>query len=142
MMLEVRRLQKSFGSKIVLDNLSFNISKGEIYGLLGPNGAGKTTAINILCHLLAADDGEVKIANVAVDESVKYRMGVVPQEIAVYRDLTCRENLRFFGKLYGLHKPKIAEREQILIELFKLQSYQDSVVNQLSGGWQRRVNIA
>ena len=141
-MLEVRDLEKSFGDKIVLDKLSFSIGHNDIYGLLGPNGAGKTTTINIICNLLDADAGMISINGNPVSEITKHLVGFVPQEISVYQDLTCKENLLFFAQIYGLQGSEKAERTSELIEMLKLNEYANIRVANLSGGWRRRVNIA
>lgn len=142
MMIEVKDLRKSFGNKVVLDALTFSVASGEIYGLLGPNGAGKTTAINILSNLLDADSGRIVINGNMVSENTKFLIGVVPQETSVYKDLTCKENLLFFARLYGLHASQKIERVSELIQALNLGEYANTEVSKLSGGWQRRVNIA
>jgi len=141
-MIEVNNLEKSFGDKDVLNKLTFSIDPGGIYGLLGPNGAGKSTTINILCNLLDADAGKVTIKGNRVSEKTKYLIGIVPQEIALYKDLTCKENLMFFARMYGLVGSKTSERANELIRTFNLSEYMNTQVSKLSGGWQRRVNIA
>jgi ABC-2 type transport system ATP-binding protein len=141
-MIEVHNLEKSFGDKDVLNKLTFSIDQGGIYGLLGPNGAGKSTTINILCNLLDADAGKITIKENKVSEKTKYLVGIVPQEISLYKDLTCKENLMFFARLYGLYGSKINERANELIHTFNLNEYVNTQVSKLSGGWQRRVNIA
>lgn len=141
-MIEVKDLRKSFGNKVVLDALTFSVDSGEIYGLLGPNGAGKTTAINILSNLLDADSGRILINGNMVSENTKFLIGVVPQETSVYKDLTCKENLLFFARLYGLHASQKIERVSELIQALNLGEYANTEVSKLSGGWQRRVNIA
>ncbi len=141
-MIEISGLRKSFQDKVVLDGLTFSIAPGEIYGLLGPNGAGKTTAINILCRLLDAAAGKVMVKGEPVSEKTKYLLGIVPQEISIYKDLTCRENLLFFARVYGLQKSQRNDRVYELIQKFKLEEYANTEVSKLSGGWQRRINIA
>ena len=141
-MIEFNDLHKNFGQSAVLQGLSFSVAEGEIYALLGPNGAGKTTAINILCNLLDADSGEVLIKGQKASEQSKYFTGIVPQEISVYKGLTCRENLRFFASIYGIQSVERNKRVDELITLFDLAGYADTEVAKLSGGWQRRVNIA
>jgi ABC-2 type transport system ATP-binding protein len=141
-MIEVHNLEKSFGDKDVLNKLTFSVDQGGIYGLLGPNGAGKSTTINILCNLLDADAGKVTIKQEKVSEETKYLVGIAPQEICLYKDLTCRENLMFFSGLYGLYGSKISAGVNRLIDTFSLQEYMNTQVSKLSGGWQRRVNIA
>lgn len=141
-MIEIKALKKSFGDKVVLNSLNLSISSGEIYGLLGPNGAGKTTAINILCNLLGADSGKATIKGKPVSEITKYMLGIVPQEISVYKDLTCKENLLFFARAYGLQGSERTNRAKELIRTFNLGEYANTAVCKLSGGWQRRINIA
>ncbi len=141
-MVHVCKLEKSFADKRVLNKLSFSISHNEIYGLLGPNGAGKTTTINILCNLLDADAGTVSIEGNSVSEVAKRLIGVVPQEISVYQDLTCRENLLFFARIYGLKGSEIIKKTKELILTFSLTEYENTKVSNLSGGWRRRINIA
>jgi ABC-2 type transport system ATP-binding protein len=125
-----------------LDKLSFTVNKNDIYGLLGPNGAGKTTAINIICNLLDPDAGMVLINENPVSEETKRLIGLVPQEISVYQDLTCKENLLFFSSIYGLQGSKKAEKTEELIQLFNLGEFKKKKVSNLSGGWRRRINIA
>jgi ABC-2 type transport system ATP-binding protein len=141
-MLEVIELEKSFGNKIVLNKLSFSIGHNDIYGLLGPNGAGKTTTINILCNLLDADAGVISVEGNPVSEKTKHLMGFVPQEISMYLDLTCKENLLFFSSIYGLQGSEKAARTNELIQTLNLGEYENVKVGNLSGGWRRRVNIA
>lgn len=141
-MIDVNNLHKAFGEKTVLQGLTFSVAESEIYGLLGPNGAGKTTMINILCNLLDADVGDVFIQQREVSEQTKHLIGIVPQEISLYKDLTCRENLLFFASLYGIHGATRRRRVDELLTLFDLTGYADTEISKLSGGWQRRVNIA
>lgn len=135
-------IDKSLGDRKVLDDLSFSVESGDVYGLLGANGAGKTTALNILCGLLEADAGSVLFEGEEIGERTKDRFGIVPQEISLYRDLTCAENLRFFAEVYGLRGERKKERVEELIDLFKLEEYAQTQIARLSGGWQRRIHIA
>jgi len=141
-MIKCNGLHKSFNDTPVLQGLTFSVSPGEIYGLLGPNGSGKTTTINILCNLLDADAGSIYVNGTEVSGRTQQIIGVVPQEITVYKDLTCRENLLFYASIYGLRKSARHERVESLLSLFKLDAYADTDVSKLSGGWQRRINIA
>ena len=100
-MLQIEKLNKSYGDRSVLQDLTLHIQAGEIYGLLGPNGAGKTTTINILCNLLKADSGKVSINGEPVSEATKLLIGVAPQENLLYKSLSCEENLNFFAQIYG-----------------------------------------
>lgn len=135
----VRRL---FGDRRVLDGLTLDVERGEVFGLLGPNGAGKTTAINILCGLLPADDGWVAVEGEAVTDQIRAGIGVVPQELSVYQDLTCRQNLRFFGRIFSVDSDSIDLRMEELTEAFGLGDYLDTRMLHLSGGWKRRLNMA
>jgi len=141
-MIKICNLEKSFGKNIVLDKLSFSVNHNDIYGLLGPNGSGKTTTINILCNLLDADAGVISIMGNPVSERTKHLVGIVTQEISIYQDLTCKENLLFFARIYGLKGPKITERVDEIIRTLNLKEYENTQVSHLSGGWRQRVNIA
>ncbi len=139
---DIEGLEKSFAGRAVLQGLTFSIAPGEVYGLLGPNGSGKTTAINILCNLLAADVGSIRLAGAATGGEGRRLIGYAAQEVALYRELTCAENLDFFARLYGLPAARRRARVAELIEAFRLGEYARSRVGNLSGGWQRRVHIA
>ena len=141
-MLRFDGIRKSFAGKPVLDDLSFAVEKGEVYALLGPNGCGKSTAINILCNLLAPDGGVVEIAGRPASDIARSIVGICPQEIALYRDLYPGENLRFFAQLYGLSRTERTGRVSAVMRLFGLDGFAKTPVASLSGGWQRRVNIA
>ena len=141
-MIRFGKVDKRLGDRAVLRDLTFTVNEGDVYGLLGPNGAGKTTAINILCGLLSADSGVIKFRGEAAVEESRYQFGIVPQEISLYRDLTCEENLGFYAELYGLRGGARRERVGELIELFRLDEYARTRIALLSGGWQRRINIA
>lgn len=136
------RVRKSFAGKLVLDNLSLTVDRGEVYGLLGQNGCGKSTAINVLCNLLDPDAGTVQIAGKAVSGDAKRIVGICPQEIALYRDLHPAETLRFFAQIYGLSRAEQERRVSELIQLFGLERFAHTPVGSLSGGWQRRVTLA
>ena len=141
-MLQIEKLNKSYGERSVLKNLTLHIKSGEIYGLLGQNGAGKTTTINILCNLLNADSGKVTINGEPVSDSTKPLIGVAPQENLLYKSLSCEENLNFFAQIYGLdRKQRLYQVEQCL-KAVNLTDRAKSPVETLSGGMQRRLNIA
>ncbi|MGA2794405.1 MAG: ABC transporter ATP-binding protein [Roseiarcus sp.] len=135
-------LCKSFGDRLVLDGLDFSIGRAEVYGLLGPNGSGKSTAINILCNLLDPDSGAVEISGRPASSAARSVIGFCPQEIALYKDLYSAENLRFFADIYGMPKADAARRIAELTQLFGLERFARVPVSALSGGWQRRLNIA
>ncbi|MFM7440866.1 MAG: ABC transporter ATP-binding protein, partial [Snowella sp.] len=118
------------------------INPGEIYGLLGANGAGKTTTINIICHLLEADSGLVEINGRQVSEKTKKWLGVAPQENLMYKSLTCAENLNFYAKIYGLNTAERRQQVNDSLAAVNLKDRANSLVETLSGGMQRRMNIA
>jgi ABC-2 type transport system ATP-binding protein len=141
---EVKNLKKSFGSLQAVDGADFAAEKGEIFSLLGPNGAGKSTIISMLSGLLAADEGALSIMGYAVDKNpqeAKSSLGVVPQDIALYPDLSARENLSFWGKMYGLRGAALKTRVDEILEIIGLTERQKDRVGKFSGGMKRRVNI-
>jgi len=138
-------LTRRFGERVAVDGVGFEIHTGETYGLLGPNGAGKTTTIKMICGLLHPNAGRIVIGDTVVDDhdvSVHARIGYVPQDLALYPDLTARENLRFFGRLYRLRGALLKERVEEVLALVELQERGDDRVESYSGGMQRRLNIA
>jgi ABC-2 type transport system ATP-binding protein len=140
---ETKGLSKKFGSFTALDSLNLRIGVGTVHGLLGPNGAGKTTAIKILCGLLKPSGGEGFVLGKRVpDRSILPEIGYMPQETALYLDLTVHGNLTLYGELFGLSKSRIAERETELLEFVALQKWKDSLVSNLSGGMKHRVSLA
>ena len=144
MVLDCRGLVKRFGDRTAVDDVTFSIGPGETFGLLGPNGAGKTTTISMACGLLKPDAGEVQVAGhpmhpLAVE--AKAAIGLVPQEIALYPDLTARENLRFFGRLQRLGGADLAARVDEVLEVVGLVDRADERVDTYSGGMMRRANI-
>jgi ABC-2 type transport system ATP-binding protein len=140
--LEVRKICKSYGKKQVLQNLSFAIQPGEVYGLLGPNGAGKTTTISILCGLIQSDRGLVTMNGQNASSLTRSLIGVAPQENIFYKSLTCEENLRFFGQLYGLSNEACRKQAQYCLDLVGLGDRAKSIADSLSGGMQRRLSMA
>jgi ABC-2 type transport system ATP-binding protein len=141
-MLQIEKLSKSYGKRLVLQDLTLHIQPGEIYGLLGPNGAGKTTTINILCNLLRADSGSIAINGQPVSKRTKHLVGIAPQENLLYKTLSCEENLNFYAQVYGLTAQQRRQRVQVCLEAVNLVDRAKSPVETLSGGMQRRVNIA
>jgi ABC-2 type transport system ATP-binding protein len=138
-------LRKTFGERVAVDGVGFEIARGETYGLLGPNGAGKTTTISMICGLLTRDAGTVSVAGRPLDTKtvdVKSLVGFVPQEIAIYPDLTAHENLAFFGKLYGLGGRELAARVDELLGTVGLADRAGEKTAGFSGGMKRRLNIA
>lgn len=141
-MLKIEKLTKFYGKRKVLQDLNLEINQGEIYGLLGANGAGKTTTINIICNLLNADSGFVKINNQYISHKTKFLLGVAPQKNLIYPQLTCAENLAFFGKIYGLKATKLKSSINASLSAVNLLDRRNSIVETLSGGMQRRINMA
>jgi ABC-2 type transport system ATP-binding protein len=144
-MIQVRSVSKSFGNIEALCDVSFNISKGEIFGILGPNGAGKSTIVNILNTLVKPDRGDVIIDGVNIKddgETIKLVMGVVPQEIALYEELTAYENLMFWGGLYDIPEQELKKNVINTLEIVDLASRKDDRIKTFSGGMKRRINVA
>jgi ABC-2 type transport system ATP-binding protein len=142
---EVQNLVKTFAKHEAVKNLSFTIGKGEIFGLLGPNGAGKSTTINMMCGYLQPTSGDTLINGISVTREprkAKRIIGVVPQEIALYKDLNALENLEFFGSIYKLTPKERKERAEDLLHLVGLYERRKEPVKNFSGGMQRRINMA
>jgi ABC-2 type transport system ATP-binding protein len=142
--IEVKNLKKSFGDLQAVNGVSFAIHEGEVFSLLGPNGAGKSTTISMLSGLLVPDDGVAAIMGHSISgepEAAKTSLGVVPQDIALYPDLSARENLVFWGKMYGLRGAALKTRVDEVLEIIGLADRQKDKVGTFSGGMKRRVNI-
>jgi len=143
--LDVQGLRKRYGQLEAVRGVSFQIHEGETYGLLGPNGAGKTTSISMICGLLSRDAGEVTVDGRKIDTgavAAKAAIGVVPQDLAIYPDLSARENLDFFGRLYGLGGARLRQRAEECLELVGLADRAKERTDRFSGGMKRRLNIA
>ena len=143
--LKVLKLVKKYGAKLAVDDVSFEVQEGEIFSLLGPNGAGKTTTISILSTLFSPTAGDAEIFGYSVAKNpmdVKRLIGVVPQEIALYDDMTALENLNFWGEMYGLSGRELKTRVQELLEQIGLADRAKERIKTYSGGMKRRVNIA
>ncbi len=143
--LEVAGLCKSWGGVPAVDQVSFRVERGSIVGLLGPNGAGKTTTVSIVCGLLPPDAGEVRVGGrlLAADtDPAKGQLGLVPQELALYEELTADDNLRFFGALQGMAGPRLASRLDDVLRLTGLLERRRDRVRIYSGGMKRRLNLA
>jgi ABC-2 type transport system ATP-binding protein len=144
-MIQADALTKSFGDLKAVDQISFTVREGEIYGLLGPNGAGKTTTLSMVSGLMQPDDGRVIFDGVdlAADPiRVKQELGVVPQEVALYEELTARENLNFWGGLYGLSGAKLKDAVNAVLDQVGLTGRADTKVGTYSGGMKRRLNLS
>jgi ABC-2 type transport system ATP-binding protein len=143
-MIKIAHLAKSFDSLRAVDDISFEVEKGEIFGLLGPNGAGKTTTIAMISGLLKPDAGKIFIDSLDLDlgyKKIKKIMGVVPQDMAFYEDLSARENLRFWGQLHGLGRKTIEERIGYYLEKTGLLGRESEPLKKYSGGMKRRINL-
>ncbi len=145
--IEAEELSKTYpGSGTpALDRISFTVQRGEIFGILGPNGAGKTTAVSILSTLIRPTSGSARVLGMDVSRrpsEVRRLIGIVPQEIAIYPGLTARQNLVFFGSLYGIPRGMLALRADDALKLVGLENRADARVSTFSGGMQRRLNLA
>ncbi len=142
--IEVLGLHKAFGSNLAVQGVNFSVQRGEIFSLLGPNGAGKTTTISMLSCLLKPDRGDAWVLGHSIKtdpNGVKSVLGVVPQDIALYEDLTARENLTFWGKMYGLRGAELKKRVAEVLEVIDLGDRAGGLLGKFSGGMKRRVNI-
>jgi ABC-2 type transport system ATP-binding protein len=142
--LAVEGVTRRFGDLVAVDDVSFRIGPGETYGLLGPNGAGKTTTISVVTGLLPADSGTVVVAGSRMSPSAvdaKRHLGLVPQDLAIYPELTGRENLTFFGKLQGLRGAELGARVDEVLGLIGLADRAKDAAKEYSGGMKRRLNI-
>ena len=143
--LKIRNLVKKYNNVAAVDNVSLDIQEGEIFGLLGPNGAGKSTTINSVCGLIRIDQGEIIIDGINLKSDIigaKKKLGLVPQEIAIFDNLTARENVEFFGKLAGLRGSLLKERTDEALEFVGLADKAKGMPKTYSGGMKRRLNIA
>lgn len=145
MLVEIKDLVKRYDNKLAVDHANLTIAKGEIYGLLGPNGAGKTTIINTMLGLTKYDSGEINIFGKNFRKSeydIKREIGIVPQDIAIFEDLTAQENVTYFGRLYGLKGDILKERVEEALNFTGLWDRRKELSKKFSGGMKRRLNIA
>ncbi|MBY8913379.1 ABC transporter ATP-binding protein [Bacillus sp. YC2] len=143
-MLELKNLTKKYGDFIAVNDVSLRIESGEIFGLLGPNGAGKSTTVSMISTVLAPTGGTIHIDGKSLKEqpvAIKKIMGVVPQELALYQSLSAKDNLAFFGSLYGLSGTALYKRIDEVLEMIELKEQRNQRVAEFSGGMKRRVNI-
>lgn len=142
---EVKDLEKGYKDKKAVKGISFNVREGEILGFLGPNGAGKSTTINILSTALKADNGEIKFDGKSIKENtiyVKRNIGIVPQDLAIYEDISAERNVRFFASLYGFSGEELKEKVREALEFVGLYDRKGDKPKTFSGGMKRRLNIA
>ena len=144
-MINLKNISKNYGENKALQNVSLKIEKGELFGLLGPNGAGKTTMINIINTFLPFDEGEIFINDLSLrdnKEKIKQKIGIIPQEIALYDELTAFENLKFWGEIYSISKPELKKRCEEILKMVGLYDRRNDPLKKYSGGMKRRINIA
>lgn len=142
-LLEIRKLYKEYDNQVVVDQIDLNIKKGEIYGLLGPNGAGKSTTIGMITGLVRKTGGEIRYEESKTKISKwKHNIGLVPQEYAIYMDLTAEENVSFFCSLYGIRGKELKEKVARVLEFVGLSDVGKKKADNFSGGMKRRLNIA
>ncbi|GGG12484.1 ABC transporter ATPase [Dokdonia pacifica] len=144
-MIQVQNLSKSFQDIKAVNDISFTIKKGEIFGLLGPNGAGKSTTLNMMSAILKSDEGHIHIDGNLINghaKTCKHLIGVVPQEISLYEDLSAYKNLLFWGNLYGIPSKELKDRINKTLALIGLLDRKNDLIKTYSGGMKRRINIA
>jgi ABC-2 type transport system ATP-binding protein len=140
----VEDLVKRFGGFTAVDQVSFSVARGEVFGFLGPNGAGKSTTIRILCGLLTPTSGRGQVAGYDVtreSEQIKQRIGYMSQRFSLYEDLTVTENIEFYGGVYGVERRRMAERKQWILEMANLTARADSLTGELAVGWKQRLAL-
>ena len=136
-------LNKKFGKFTAVDGLNLNVKVGEIYGLLGPNGAGKTTIIRMLTSIINPTSGTAKVLGKNIpDGNISSKIGYMPQETGIYLNLTVKQNLKFYGRVFNLNKEEMEKREEELLEFVDLEDWKDEMVENLSGGMKHRVSLA
>ncbi len=139
------KLTRKFGDFVAVDAISFDVKAGEIFGFLGANGAGKTTAMRILCGLLSPTSGEATVAGYDVykqNEEIKKHIGYMSQKFSLYENLTVKENIRFFGGIYGIPRKELLEKSNELIERLGLTSEADKLVGSLPLGWKQKISFS
>lgn len=142
--IEIRNLTKRFGNFTAVDNISFNVRNGEIFGFLGANGAGKTTAMRILCGLIRPSEGEGTVAGYDIrneQEKIKKNIGYMSQKFSLYPDLTVGENIRLFGGIYGLNDRQIREKTEEMLSMLDLRQERDKYAGSLPLGWKQKLSF-
>jgi ABC-type multidrug transport system ATPase subunit len=143
--IEAKSLTKSYGPHVAVDNVSFEVARGEIFGFLGPNGSGKSTMVRMLCGLLTVSSGRAFVDGVEVESAgreIGRRIGYMAQGFALYEDLTCEENLEFCARAYRLTRERARRRKSEVMALTGVERYRNRRAAELSGGWQRRLGLA
>lgn len=146
MIVEVKNISKTYNNTPIpaVDNVSFSIEKGQIFGLLGPNGAGKSTTISMLCGLLKPNSGSIAILGEEINKNTKFiksRIGLAGQSLAVFKNMTAAENIDYFAALFGMNKAQIQEAKEKYLNLFALNEVSNKLLAQFSGGMLRRFHI-
>jgi ABC-2 type transport system ATP-binding protein len=142
--ISIKNLTKQFGDFTAVNDLSFDIPRGKIFGFLGPNGSGKSTTIRMICGVLRPTSGEGKVLGydlVKESEKIKQNIGYMSQKFSLYEDLTVEENLEFYGNIYMLPKNKLDQRKKELIKMANLNGKEKSLAGTLSGGWKQRLAL-
>lgn len=145
MVIQIDHLTKAYKDKVAVKDVSLNIEKGDMYGIIGPNGAGKTSIIKSICGISQFDSGKIMIFDTDIQKhpiEIRKQIGVVPQEIAIFEDLTAYENVQFFGRLYGLRGKQLADKVKQALEFTGLYERRKKLPKTFSGGMKRRLNIA
>lgn len=143
--INVQHLTRRFGTLTAVDDVSFTVQRGAIFGLLGPNGSGKSTIIRMLCGVLEPTAGRAGVLGYDVErqaEAIKRRIGYMSQKFSLYSDLSVRENLEFYGRIYGLDRQRLDQRRQDVLDLTGLHDRIDQLAGTLSGGWKQRLALA
>jgi ABC-2 type transport system ATP-binding protein len=142
--IEAKNLTKKFGHFTAVDNISFTVEKGEIFGFLGANGAGKSTVIKMLCGLLTSTSGQAKVAGFDINrepEKIKENIGYMSQKFSLYDDLTVEDNIEFFGGIYKLPDPRLKQRKKWALEMTGLKGKEKRYAGELPGGWKQRLAL-
>ena len=142
--IEVYNLTKKFGDFVAVNNISFKVAKGEIFGFLGPNGAGKSTTIRMLCGIMKPTSGEGLVGGYSINtqpEEIKKIIGYMSQKFTLYQDLTVEENINFYGGIHGLPSPVMEERKKWVLKMAGLVGKENYLTRELSGGWKQRLSL-
>src|SRR5206468_196926 len=143
--IDVRHLTRKFGELVAVKDVNFTVARGAIYGLLGPNGSGKSTIIRMLCGVLAPSAGDASVMGYDIlsdSEIIKRKIGYMSQKFSLYTDLSVRENIDFYGRIYGLSPERLRQRSKDVLDLTHMHDRLDQLAGTLSGGWKQRLALA